>query len=39
VDYAGRPVSGHTKFIFSIPEDILGILFEFIEYPKAYQTP
>ncbi|MBU2552728.1 MAG: VOC family protein [Proteobacteria bacterium] len=39
VDYAGRPVSGRSRFIFSIPADISGILFEFIEYPEDYQTP
>jgi hypothetical protein len=39
VDYAGREVSGHTKFTFSVPSSILGILFEFIEYPEGYETP
>ena len=39
VDYAERPVSGQTKFIFTIPQDISGILFEFIQYPDDYQTP
>jgi methylmalonyl-CoA/ethylmalonyl-CoA epimerase len=39
VDYAGSPVSGKTKFIFSVPQDISGILFEFIQYPDDYQTP
>ncbi|MBW2283662.1 MAG: VOC family protein [Deltaproteobacteria bacterium] len=39
VDYAGREVAGHTKFTFSVPSSILGILFEFIEYPEGYETP
>lgn len=39
LDYAGRPVSGEAKLTFSNPSSILGILFEFIEYPEGYQTP
>ena len=39
VDYAGRKVEGHAKFTFSVPSSILGILFEFIEYPEGYETP
>ena len=39
IDYAGRTVSGSVKFIFTLPSSILGILFEFIEYPEEYQTP
>ena len=39
VDYAGRQISGLTKFTFSVPSSILGILFEFIEYPEGYETP
>ncbi len=39
MDYTGSRVSGHAKFIFSIPRDISGILFEFIQYPDDYQTP
>lgn len=39
VDYAGHPVSGQSKFTFSVPSSISGILFEFIQYPGEYQTP
>jgi len=39
LDYAGREVSGHMRFTFSVPSTILGILFEFIEYPEGYKTP
>jgi hypothetical protein len=39
LDYAERQVSGQIKFIFSLPQDISGILFEFIQYPDDYETP
>jgi methylmalonyl-CoA/ethylmalonyl-CoA epimerase len=39
LDFAGREISGSVRFIFSRPSSILGVLFEFIEYPEDYQTP
>lgn len=39
IDYAGREASGLTQFTFSVPSSILGILFEFIQYPEGYETP
>lgn len=39
VDYAGRAFSDDIQFTFSHPRSILGILFEFIQYPEGYQTP
>ena len=39
VDYAGRVFSDEIQFAFSHPASVLGILFEFIQYPDAYQTP
>lgn len=39
VDYAGRRFSEEIQFTFSHPSSILGILFEFIQYPAGYQTP
>lgn len=39
VDYAGRTFCDDIQFTFSRPASILGILFEFIEYPDGYQTP
>ena len=39
VDYAGREFNDEIKFTFSHPGSILGILFEFIQYPKDYATP
>lgn len=38
-DYAGRVFSDDIRFTFSHPSSILGILFEFIQYPEGYQTP
>ena len=38
VDYAGRAFSDDIQFTFSHPASILGILFEFIQYPKGYQS-
>ena len=35
-DFAGRKFTGDLKIAFSNPRSILGILFEFIEYPKGY---
>lgn len=39
IDYAGRRIDGDINFAFSHPKSILGILFEFIQYPPDYQTP
>ena len=39
VDYAGRKFCDDIQFTFSHPVSILGILFEFIQYPDGYQTP
>lgn len=39
VDYAGRSFSDDIQFAFSHPASILGILFEFIQYPDGYETP
>ena len=40
VDYAGRAFDdSEIRFAFSQPRSILGILFEFIQYPDGYQTP
>ena len=38
-DFAGRKFSEDIQFAFSHPSSILGILFEFIQYPEGYQTP
>jgi len=38
VDYAGRVFSDDIPFTFSHPASILGILFEFIQYPDGYET-
>jgi methylmalonyl-CoA/ethylmalonyl-CoA epimerase len=37
VDYAGRHFDDDISF--SHPASILGILFEFIQYPDGYETP
>jgi methylmalonyl-CoA/ethylmalonyl-CoA epimerase len=39
VDFAGRRFEDDISFTFSHPKSILGILFEFIQYPDGYQTP
>jgi methylmalonyl-CoA/ethylmalonyl-CoA epimerase len=40
VDYAGRRFDdAEIRFAFSHPRSILGILFEFIQYPEGYATP
>lgn len=39
VDYAGRRFEDDISFTFSHPKSILGILFEFIQYPEGYETP
>ena len=39
VDYAGRRFSDNVRFAFTEPRSILGILFEFIQYPAGYQAP
>lgn len=39
-DYAGRTFAdGEIAFAFTQPKSILGILFEFIQYPDGYATP
>lgn len=39
-DYAGRTFTdGEIRFAFTQPKSILGILFEFIQYPEGFQTP
>ena len=38
MDFAGRSFDGETKIAFSHPKSILGILFEFIEYPDGYRV-
>ena len=37
--FAGRAYAEDIQFTFSHPTSILGILFEFIQYPRGYQTP
>ena len=39
VDYAGREFDDDIKFTFSHPASIMGILFEYIQYPTGYATP
>lgn len=39
VDFAGRRFDEEITFAFSHPASILGILFEFIEYPRDFATP
>lgn len=40
VDYAGRTFAdADIRFAFSHPRSIMGILFEFIQYPEGYETP
>jgi methylmalonyl-CoA/ethylmalonyl-CoA epimerase len=39
VDYAGRTFDDEIRFAFTQPKSILGILFEFIQYPDGYQAP
>lgn len=40
MDYAGRMFDdGEIRFAFTQPKSILGILFEFIQYPEGYATP
>ncbi|MFN0091616.1 MAG: VOC family protein [Acidimicrobiales bacterium] len=38
-DFAGRVFSDEIQFTFSHPRSILGILFEFIQYPDGFATP
>ena len=38
VDYAGRAFSDEIRFAFTKPASILGILFEFIQYPTGYEV-
>lgn len=37
IDKNGNKVSGVGKFTFSTPKSLLGILFEFIEYPEGFE--
>ena len=39
VDFAGRRFDADVKITFAHPASLLGVLFEFIEYPADYQTP
>ena len=39
VDFAGRRFDADVKITFAHPASLLGVLFEFIEYPPGYQTP
>ena len=39
VDFAGRRFDDDISFTFSHPSSIVGILFEFIEYPDGFATP
>ncbi len=39
IDYAGRRFDEDISFTFSHPTSIVGILFEFIQYPDGYATP
>jgi methylmalonyl-CoA/ethylmalonyl-CoA epimerase len=39
IDFAGRRFDDDISFTFSHPASILGILFEFIQYPDDYATP
>ena len=39
VDFAGRPFNADVKITFAHPASLLGVLFEFIEYPAYYQAP
>ena len=38
-DFAGRAFDAETKITFAHPTSLLGVLFEFIEYPPGYRTP
>ncbi len=38
VDFAGRHFNEEIQFTFSHPASILGILFEFIQYPNGYRV-
>lgn len=37
-DFAGRSFAGDVKLSFAHPKSVLGILFEFLEYPEGYDT-
>jgi methylmalonyl-CoA/ethylmalonyl-CoA epimerase len=37
-DFAGRCFDGEVKLTFAHPRSMLGVLFEFIEYPPGYAT-
>ncbi len=39
VDFAGRAFDDEVKITFAHPASLLGVLFEFIEYPAGYQAP
>ncbi len=38
-DFAGRRFRDRIRFTFAHPKSLLGVLFEFIEYPEGYETP
>ena len=38
VDFAGRPFDADVKIAFAHPKSLLGVLFEFIEYPPGYDA-
>jgi len=38
VDFAGRVFDDDVKITFAHPASMLGVLFEFIEYPPGYRT-
>jgi len=38
VDFAGRAFNADVKIAFAHPASLLGVLFEFIEYPSGYDA-
>lgn len=38
VDFAGRAFNDDVKITFAHPSSLLGVLFEFIEYPPGYRA-
>ena len=38
VDFAGRAFDDDVRITFAHPSSLLGVLFEFIEYPEGYAT-
>lgn len=39
VDFAGRAFDDDVRITFAHPASLLGVLFEFIEYPSDYRAP